>query len=91
MRGAQRAAALTSRLPFISTIRSGVPIAHARESAHWRGGGMSCGLPRGAPLSAHCAISAISSSLSDGSLWNVRGRSSASYPALVYDEAALFA
>ena len=29
--------------------------------------------------------------LSDGSLWNVRGRSSASYPALVYDEAALFA
>ena len=31
---------------------------------------MSAGLPRGAPLSAHFAIVAISSSLSDGSLWN---------------------
>ena len=31
---------------------------------------MSAGLPRGAPLSAHLAIVAISSSLSDGSLWN---------------------
>ena len=31
---------------------------------------MSAGLPRGAPLSAHFASVAISSSLSDGSLWN---------------------
>ena len=31
---------------------------------------MSAGLPRGAPLSTHFAIVAISSSLSDGSLWN---------------------
>ena len=33
------------------------------------GGGMSLGLPRGAPLSAHIAILAISSRLSDGSIW----------------------
>ena len=31
---------------------------------------MSAGLPRGAPLSAHFAILAISSSLSDGSCLN---------------------
>ncbi len=31
---------------------------------------MSAGLPRGAPLSAHFAIFAISSSLSDGSFLN---------------------
>ena len=31
---------------------------------------MSAGLPRGAPLSAHFAILAISSSLSDGSFLN---------------------
>ena len=33
-------------------------------------GGRSAGLPRGAPLSDHFAISVISSSLSDGSFWN---------------------
>ena len=31
---------------------------------------MSAGLPRGAPLSTHRAILAISASLSDGSSWN---------------------
>src|SRR6478672_4762419 len=49
------------------TIRSGAPIVHVFASAHFRGGGMSAGLPLGAPLSAHLAILAISSSLSDGS------------------------
>ena len=44
--------------------------AHARPSGNWRGGGMSAGLPRGAPLSAHFPIAAISSSLSDGSFMN---------------------
>ena len=34
------------------------------------GGGMSAGSPRGAPLSAHAAIFAISSSLNDGSFLN---------------------
>ena len=34
------------------------------------GGGMSAGSPCGAPLSAHAAIFAISSSLSDGSFLN---------------------
>ena len=47
--------------------RSGVPIDHDVLSFHTRGAGRSAGLPRGAPASAHLAISAISSSLSDGS------------------------
>ena len=51
-------------------MRSGVPIVQARSSAYCFGGGMSAGLPRGAPLSAHFAIVAISSSLSDGSFLN---------------------
>src|SRR5262249_39692937 len=53
-------------------IRSGVPIVHVFASSHVRGGGMSPGFPRGAPVSAHLAIFATSSSLSDGSflkLW----------------------
>ena len=54
-------------ISVVLTIRSGVPIAHALPSSNLRGGGMSAGLPRGAPLSAHLAIFAISSSLSDGS------------------------
>ena len=45
-------------------------MAHAALSMYCFGGGMSAGFPRGAPLSAHFAIVAISSSLSDGSLWN---------------------
>src|SRR5262249_22262496 len=61
--------ALTTR-SVVFTIRSGVPIAHRPESSHVRGAGMSAGLPRGAPESAHLAIVAISRSLSDGSLWN---------------------
>ena len=36
-------------------------------SSHLSAGGMSAGFPRGAPLSAHFAIRAISLSLSDGS------------------------
>src|SRR5262249_53999424 len=54
------------------TIRSGVPMVQVFASSHVRGGGMSAGLPRAAPVSAHLAILAISSSLSDGSflkLW----------------------
>lgn len=47
--------------------RSGVPICHAVSSFHTRAGGASAGLPRGAPLSAHLPIMAISASLSDGS------------------------
>ena len=43
---------------------------HAAASGNWRAGGMSSGLPRGAPLSAHLAIFAISSSLNDGSFLN---------------------
>ena len=54
----------------VFTIKSGSPIAHAFASPHWRGGGMSAGLPRGAPLSAQLAIFRISASLSDGSSWN---------------------
>src|SRR4029453_2730266 len=55
---------------FILITRSGVPIAQALRSAYTFGGGMSAGLPRAAPGSAHFAIVAISSSLNDGSLWN---------------------
>ena len=36
-------------------IRSGSPICHSFGPAKWTGGGMSAGLPRGAPLSAHHA------------------------------------
>src|SRR5438034_11814533 len=51
-------------------IKSGVPIVHLSAVSNWRGVGMSAGLPRGAPLSAHFAILAISSSLSEGSFLN---------------------
>jgi len=57
-------------MSVVLTIRSGVPIAHFAASSQVRGGGMSAGLPRGAPLSAQVAILAISSALSDGSFWN---------------------
>ena len=64
-------------LPFtgrscVETTRSGVPISQLLPSSNLRGGGMSAGLPRGAPLSAHLPIVATSASLSDGSslyLW----------------------
>ena len=46
--------------------RSGLPICHSEASANCRSGGMSARLPRGAPLSTHFTIVAISSSLSDG-------------------------
>ena len=49
------------------TIRSGWPISHSSTSMNAIGGGRSAGLPSGAPLSAHVAIRAISSSFSDGS------------------------
>src|SRR5688572_2989849 len=52
---------------FVETIRSGVPMFHVSALSKLRGGGMSAGFPRGAPPSAHLAILAISSSLSDGS------------------------
>ena len=51
-------------------IRSGSPICHSFGPAKWTGGGMSAGLPRGAPLSAHHAIFAISSAVSDRSPLN---------------------
>ena len=51
----------------VLTIRSGSPMVHRVVSFQTTGGGMSAGLPRGAPLSAQRAIIAISSSLSDGS------------------------
>ena len=49
------------------TIRSGSPISHSSAPVNFNGGGMSAGSPRGAPLSAHVAILAISSSLSETS------------------------
>ena len=49
------------------TIRSGLPICHSPPLWKFSGGGMSAGFPRGAPLSTHFAILAISSSLSEGS------------------------
>ena len=52
------------------TIRSGVPIFHARSSANVSGGGRSDSSPRGAPLSTHAAIVASSGSLSDMSSLN---------------------
>ena len=51
-------------------IRSGSPICHSLGPVNASGGGMSAGLPRGAPLSAHQAIFAISSSVSDRSPLN---------------------
>src|SRR5438093_6704916 len=47
--------------------RSGWPIFQSSVVANDRVGGMSTGLPIGAPLSTHFAIVAISASLSDGS------------------------
>src|SRR5439155_860682 len=52
------------------STRSCSPIVHLSTLSNWRGGGMSAGLPRGAPLSTHFPILAISSSLSDGSFLN---------------------
>ena len=37
----------------IDTIRSGLPMCQRSASSNWRGGGMSAGLPRGAPASTH--------------------------------------
>ena len=51
----------------VFTTRSGVPIDHWVLSFHVRAGGMSAAFPRGAPESAHLAMSAISVSESDGS------------------------
>src|SRR6185436_4153200 len=51
------------------TIKSGVPIVHDLPSGYCLGAGISAGFPRGAPASAHLAIIATSSSLSDGSFW----------------------
>src|SRR5262245_59648693 len=66
----QSGASPFTRISLVFTIRSGMPMAQARASGHTFGGGMSAGLPRAAPESAHFAIIAISSSESDGSLWN---------------------
>ena len=53
-----------------STTRSGSPICHSPASANTAGGGMSSGLPRGAPLSTQAATKVISSSLSEVSFLN---------------------
>src|SRR5262245_53149476 len=45
--------------------RSGLPSAHSPGLSSLSGGGASFGLPSGAPLSAHLAISSISSSDSE--------------------------
>jgi hypothetical protein len=58
--------ALTTSSLVLITM-SGVPMLHPELSAYCFAGGMSAGFPRGAPLSAHLAIIAISSELSDGS------------------------
>src|SRR5919201_1377935 len=55
---------------FDLRIRSGSPIVHVSESSKLSGGGMSPGLPRGAPLSAHLAIFEISSAVSGRSFLN---------------------
>src|SRR3954470_2015501 len=52
------------------TIKSGSPSAHPSSLARLATAGRSAWLPRGAPLSAHFPIVAISSSLSDGSYLN---------------------
>ena len=57
-------------ISVVLMIRSGSPIAHFAASSQVFAGGMSAGLPIGAPLSAHWAIIAISFALSDGSSWN---------------------
>ena len=49
------------------TIKSGLPIRHALTSSSFGIGGMSAGLPCGAPASTYFTIVAMSSSLSDGS------------------------
>src|SRR5712691_6452790 len=51
-------------------MRSGLPIAHSLRLANVGAVGMSAGLPRVAPLSAHLTIAAISSSVNDGSSLN---------------------
>src|SRR6478672_1333460 len=60
-----------TRISGSFTTRSGSPIVQVFASAHFLGGGMSAGLPLGAPLSAHFAIFAISSSLNEGSFLKV--------------------
>ena len=57
-------------MSLVRTTRSGSPIDHFVVSVQVRSGGMSPDCPRGAPLSAHLAIIAISSALSDGSFLN---------------------
>ena len=47
------------------TIRSGSPTVQVAPSGHSMAGGMSAGLPRGAPASTQSAIRAISSLLSE--------------------------
>src|SRR5437867_419774 len=56
----------------MGTIRSGLPMCHRCESSNWRGGGISAGLPSGAPPSTQATIVAISSSVSEGSSLNRR-------------------
>ena len=55
----------------IETIRSGFPICHLSRSLNWRGGGMSAGLPSGAPWSTQLEMVAISASVSEGSSLNL--------------------
>src|SRR6266446_5665416 len=50
--------------------RSGSPMVHLSESSKLRGGGMSDGLPRGAPASTHFTILEISWSDNEGSFLN---------------------
>src|SRR5439155_16709511 len=52
------------------TVTSGLPMCHWSMSLNCRGGGMSAGLPIGAPLSTHLVMVATSESLKDGSSLN---------------------
>jgi hypothetical protein len=54
-------------MSWLRTMMSGLPMAQVLPSSNVRAGGRSAGLPSRAPVSAHLAILAISSSLSDGS------------------------
>ena len=59
----QSAANAGTAITGVDRTRSGIPKLHSPPSANLSGGGMSPGSPGGAPLSAHLAIVAISSSL----------------------------
>src|SRR5215469_5961447 len=55
---------------FDFSTRSGSPMVHFSDSSKLRDGGISAGLPRGAPAFTHLPIFSISSSLKEGSFLN---------------------